>query len=225
MPKNRLLQSLDPRVQLAISRDLERVNLPRGEHLFAAGQIPEFVYFPTSCLISMVVILESGSTVEAATIGSDGFVGISTYLGMAKADTTAVVQIGGEAQRMRVEAFLKHMTEESFRDSLGASTAKTIATIAQSIACIAFHPVPERLARWLLLVRDGIQQDEFLLTQDFIAVMLGVHRATVTIAVRLLETAGLIEHRRGLIRIVDVAALTEAACECYRTSGLERIQR
>jgi Mn-dependent DtxR family transcriptional regulator len=97
-----------------------------------------------------------------------------------------------------------------------------VATIAQSAACNAFHPVQERLARWLLLVRDSMERDEFALTQDFIAVMLGVHRPTVSVAIRILESAGLIEHSRGRVRIVDSEALAQAACECYRLSGWDR---
>jgi CRP-like cAMP-binding protein len=171
----------------------------------------------------MVVTLENGNTVEAATIGSDGFVGVSAFLGMERADMTALVQIEGEGLRLPIDAFRRCMDQDArFRERLGAFTAKTLATVAQSAACIAFHPVQERLARWLLLVRDGTETDEFPLTQDFLAVMLGVHRPTVTIAVRLLEGAGLIEHRRGHIRIVDAAALVRATCECYALSGWER---
>jgi CRP-like cAMP-binding protein len=190
-----------------------------------AGEEIEFVYFPTSCLVSMVVALESGSTVEAATVGSDGFVGVSAFLGMNDADITAFVQIEGEAFRLEIAEFRRLLGDSGVRAACGSFAAKTLATIAQSTACIAFHPVQERLARWLLLVRDSTERDEFALTQDFIAVMLGVHRPTVTITIRLLESAGLIEHRRGLVRIVDREALAQAACECYRASGWDRAKR
>jgi Mn-dependent DtxR family transcriptional regulator len=121
-----------------------------------------------------------------------------------------------------MDVFHKLLNDNAFRTALGAFTAKTVATIAQSTACNTFHPVHERLARWLLLVRESTKRNEFALTQEFIAVMLGVHRPTVTIAMRLLQSAGLIEHRRGSIRIAAPDALAEAACDCYRLSSWNR---
>ena len=198
--------------------DLDRIRLTRGAVLQTATARPDFIYFPIDCLVSMVVTLESGDMVEAATIGNDGYVGISTFLGIDPARLTAMVQIAGEAFRMPVDAFQALTDIPELRSRLQTYTSKAISTISQSVACMAFHPVQERLARWLLLVRDGLQRDEFPLTQDFLAVMLGVHRPTVTIAVRILETAGVISHRRGVIRIVNVPALKDAACECYEAS-------
>ena len=223
--KSRLLDSLPRYLQEAIAADLDPLTVRRGDNLARAGEPIEYVYFPTSCLVSMVVTLENGSTVEAATAGSDGFSGMSAFLGMKLSDITAVVQIDGETLRMRIDDFRRHLADEIFRERLGAFVAKTLATIAQSAACNAFHPVHERLARWLMLVRDCTEREEFPLTQEFISVMLGVYRPTVTIAIRLLSSAGLIEHRRGVIRIVDSLALAEAACECYRLSGCERSRR
>jgi CRP-like cAMP-binding protein len=220
--ESRLLNSLPRHLCDQIVQGSERLNLKRGEMLLTARETAQFVYFPTDCMVSMVVTLENGNTVEAATVGSDGFVGISSFLGVEQADITAVVQLPGETLRLPVEVFRKQLDNEVFRTALGAFAAKTVATIAQSTACNTFHPVHERLARWLLLVRDSTERNEFALTQEFIAVMLGVHRPTVTIAMRLLQSAGLIEHRRGLIRIVAPDALTEAACECYRLSSWNR---
>ncbi len=198
--------------------DLDRIRLTRGAVLQTATARPEFIYFPIDCLVSLVVTLESGDMVEAATIGNDGYVGISTVLGIEPARLTAMVQIAGEAFRMPVDAFQALMNIPELRSRLQAYASRALATISQSVACMAFHPVQERLARWLLLVRDGLQHDEFPLTQDFLAVMLGVHRPTVTIAVRILESAGVISHRRGVIKIVDVPALQDASCECYEVS-------
>jgi CRP-like cAMP-binding protein len=196
--------------------DLQHVDLKRGDVLLKAGELIEAVYFPTTCLVSMVVTLENGNTIEATTIGNDGFSGLSAYLARDRADATCMVQVAGAALRMRAEAFRRHLEDVRLRDQVGNYAAKIFATITQSTACIAFHPVPERLARWLLMVREGIERDEFLLTQDFLAVMLGVHRPTVTVAIRSLETAGLIDHQRGHIRIIDAEALEQSACECYR---------
>jgi CRP-like cAMP-binding protein len=220
--ESRFLQSLDPEIRAFIEPELERLDLRRGDVLLTAGEFIDYVYFPTSCMASMVVTLKSGNTVEAATVGNDGYVGVSALLGMEKADVTAVTQIAGEALRVRIEVFRELLLNPRFRALADSFGAKILATIAQSAACMAFHPVQERLARWLLLVRDSTEMSEFNLTQDFIAVMLGVHRPTVTIAIRLLESAGLIEHQRGVIRIVDGPALVDAACECYHLSGWDR---
>jgi CRP-like cAMP-binding protein len=220
--ESRLLNSLSPHISEQVLQGSERVHFKRGELLLTAREPARFVFFPLDCMVSMVVSLENGNTVEAATVGNDGFVGISSFLGMEQTDITAVVQLPGEALRLPVDAFRKLLNDDAFRTALGAFAAKTVATIAQSTACNTFHPVHERLARWLLLVRDSTERNEFALTQEFIAVMLGVHRPTVTIAMRLLEAARLIQHRRGLIRIVDAGALADAACECYRLSSWNR---
>ncbi|HEX5370763.1 MAG TPA: Crp/Fnr family transcriptional regulator [Dehalococcoidia bacterium] len=222
MPNSRFLLSLPDDIQNILKPQLETLVLSHGEIMLAAGELIDYIYFPTDSLISMVVTLENGNTVEAATIGNDGFAGIAAFFGGYRAEVTAVVQIPGEALRLDVSVFRKLMENERFREVTGNYAARIFATVAQSAACLAFHPVHERLARWLLLVRDCTEHSEFPLTQDFIAVMLGVHRPTVTIAMRLLESAGLVEHRRGRIRIVDADALTEAACECYRLSGTMR---
>ena len=220
--RSRFLDSLPQDLQGAIASDLDALTVRRSDVLHRAGEPIDYVYFPTSCLVSMVAAVEKGSSVEAATAGSDGFVGVSALLGMERADITAVVQMDGETLRMRIRDFRRHLADERFRERLGAFVAKTLATIAQTAACNAFHPVQERLARWLMLVRDSTEREEFPLTQEFIAVLLGVHRPTVTIAIRRLESAGLIEHSRGLIRIIDSLALAQAACECYRLSGWDR---
>ena len=181
-----------------------------------AGGPVQFVYFPLSCLASTVVILEDGSMAEALTIGKEGFVGASLYFERDTAELTTFIQIPGEALRLDAKLFQMSLEDARFRRVIGNYTGRALATVAQSTACMAFHPLQERLARWLLLVRDGLELDEFPLTQDFLAIMLGVHRPTVTIAVKILQTAGLIQHRRGRVRITDTEGLTSAACECYR---------
>jgi CRP-like cAMP-binding protein len=219
LAESRFLRALPGDLLDSMAGDLEAVDLKRGDVLLKAGELIEFVYFPTTCLVSMIVSLENGNTIEATTIGSNGFSGISVYLGRDTAAATCITQVAGEALRMRAAAFRRHLEDVRLRDHIGRYAAKILINIAQSTACIAFHPVPERLARWLLMVRDGLDEDEFLLTQDFLAVMLGVHRPTVTVAIRSLAAAGLVEHQRGRIRILDPDALMEAACECYRLPG------
>jgi CRP-like cAMP-binding protein len=216
MAESRFLNALPADLHALMRPDLRPVVLKRDDVLLRAGEVMDFVYFPTTGLVSMVVSLENGSTIEATTIGNDGFSGLSAFLGRQRADATCMVQIAGDGLRMPVDRFLSHLEDRRLHEHVGAFAAKTFATIAQSTACIAFHPVQERLARWLLMVRDGTEQDEFELTHDFLAVMLGVHRPTVTIAIRILESAGLINHGRGHIRVLDADGLKLAACECYR---------
>jgi DNA-binding MarR family transcriptional regulator len=125
------------------------------------------------------------------------------------------VQIAGSALRMESNTFRRHLDDPRFRAALGDYSASAFITVGQLAGCVAFHSAEHRLARWLLMVRDCVDRTTFPLTQEFIGVMLGVHRPTVTIAVRTLERAGLIEHRRGSVNILDGAGLEQAACECY----------
>ena len=214
--ESRFLNSLPPDLLARIATDLTEVELRRDTILARAGHPVEFVYFPAGCIVSTVVTLETGNTIEATTIGSDGLVDVAVFLGKQNADANSMVQVPGRAFRMPVDAYKVHLEDRRLHDRIGQFVSRMFATIAQSTACVAFHPAHERLARWLLMVRDGVEHDEFPLTHEFMAIMLGVHRPTVTIAIRLLESAGLIEHRRGSIRIIDGDALQDAACECYR---------
>jgi CRP-like cAMP-binding protein len=201
----------DNRLLLALPPDL----LSRGEFVIRAGEPIEAAYFPIGSLLSLVVTLESGETIEATTVGMDGFAGVELYLGRPAAELSCIVQVPGEALRLDARAFRRRLADEHLRERLGGYTAAMLRAVAQSIACMAFHPVGRRLARWLLMVRDGTGRSEFPLTHDLLAVMLGVHRPTVTLAVRSLEENGLVEHSRGRIRLIDSAGLRRAACECY----------
>ena len=215
MSGNRLLESLPGDLLQRFSADLELVSLSRDDVVMDPETPIEFVYFPTDSLISLVVSMQTGNTVEAMVVGTDGFTGITTLFGMRSPATRAIVQIGGEALRMPIEHFEQHLADARLRKTLGAYAARTFSRIAQSTGCVAFHPVEQRLARWLLMVRDSLDRKEYPLTQEFLSYMLGVHRPTVTIASRLLVNAGLIEHRRGVIRIADPEGLEQASCECY----------
>jgi CRP-like cAMP-binding protein len=182
----------------------------------------DHVWFPTGSLMSMVVNLSSGETVEAMLIGIEGFVGAPALFGERMGNADVFVQIPGPALRMDLAAFDLCREDDDFRNLLGAFVTSSYERLAQSVACIQFHPVEQRLARWLLLVGDAIEAREFALTQEFIGIMLGVHRPTVTIAIRTLEQAGLIGHRRGRVYIRDREALAEASCECYAATGAGR---
>jgi CRP-like cAMP-binding protein len=167
-------------------------------------------------MISAVVVLRNGTMIEAQAVGNDGFTPLLPAIEMERAETTALVQIPGPALRINADTFRRHLESPELRRRAFSYMADALRLIGQSAACIAFHPVQARLARWLLIVRDNTGRDEFPLTQDAMAAMLGVHRPTVTIAIRTLEASGVIEHRRGRVRLVDSEALTIEACECYR---------
>jgi len=216
MPENSLLESLPPDLKQRIMSDLKPVEMPAHEVIAERGKPFQGIYFPRGCLISVVVNFENGSTIEAELVGKDGYTGIAALLGRENATSDMFVQVAGAALRMERKDFQFHLNDERFRATLGAYSATAFSIVGQLAGCVAFHPVEQRLARWLLMVRDRIDSTEFPLTQDFIAVMLGVYRPTVTTSVRTLERAGLIEHRRGMIRIIDGEALEQAACECYQ---------
>jgi CRP-like cAMP-binding protein len=222
MSRNRLLAALPPELAKGVSNDLTSISLKQPQLIVERGAIIEFIYFPTTCLISMVVDLHNGNTVEALTVGKDGFVETAAFFGKTNSTFKGLVQITGEALRMRIEDFQRHIDDPRFRDTLGTYVEDAMAMLAQSSACLAFHPVEQRLARWLLEVNDRIDTEQLGLTQEFLSQMMGVQRPTATIAVRMLVSAELISHRRGAVRIVDRARLEEAACECYR-AGRDRI--
>src|SRR3954454_2999241 len=190
MSANRLLAGLPPDLAQRIAADLSPISLTQPQLIIERGAIIEFIYFPTTCLISMVVDLHNGSTVEALTVGSDGFVETAAYFGKTNSTFKGLVQISGEALRMRVEDFSTHLEDPRFKDTLGTYVEDAMSMLAQSSACLAFHPVEQRLARWLLEVEDRVNSQLLGLTQEFLAQMLGVQRPTATIAVGMLVKAG-----------------------------------
>jgi CRP-like cAMP-binding protein len=216
---NALLTSLSRQVQEEIRPDLELVELARDAVLYREGDPIAFVYFPTDSILSIVVSVPDGHAVETMAVSHDGFLGISCYLGRADARQTAIVQIGGKALRMTVAAFGQHLESAGFRSALGYYVDRAIAGAGQATACLAFHPLEQRLARWLLLVQDRINRKDLPLTHEFLAQMLGVQRPTVTIALGLLQQEGVIGHRRGAISVIDRAGLQKLACDCYETSA------
>jgi CRP-like cAMP-binding protein len=218
MAKNELLAALPEGLAERVAADLTKVSLKRGELLLERGEPIHNVYFPLTCMISMVVDLHSGNTVEALTVGRDGFCETAAYFGRDVATLKGIAQLSGEAARMPIGTFAAYLKDPDFRLIVGSYVEEAIAVLAQSSACLAFHPVEQRLARWLLEVDDRVDMEEFGLTHEFLAQMLGVQRPTASIAVRMLVTANLVSQRRGAVRIVDRARLEEAACECFRAT-------
>lgn len=196
----------------------ELVSIQSKESVFEREQPIRFAHFPEDCVISLVTKLDDGNAVEAMTVGNDGFVGVAIFHGLPSSRLTAVGQISGESRRVRAEDFRQLMAACPALDNLLHRYSQFIfETVSQSAACNRLHVIEQRCARWLLMSQDRVGRDRFDLTQEFLAMMLGVRRPGVTVAMGLLQKAGLITHSRGNITVVNRAGLEKASCECYRT--------
>lgn len=216
---NLLLAALPRDEFLKVQADLEVPRLRLKQFLHKAGDRIEYVYFPGGGFISELAVLEDGRMVEVATVGREGMVGISAMMDGGVAPSVAMVQAEMEVcYRMTARAFRRHIDRRgAFYELVSHYAQALLGFIMQSTACNAVHTVEQRLARWLLLARDRVGRDEFPLTQEFVAMMLGASRPTVTVVAGTLQKAGLIKYQRGRVTIVDGEALEEASCECYRT--------
>jgi CRP-like cAMP-binding protein len=216
--QNLLLASLAATDGEAIRPHLSTLELAQETVLFAGGEPISRVYFPHSGIISLVVDLASGQTIEAAMIGRESVLGGLAALDGKVSLNRAVVQVAGAASVLDVDR-LRQVAERSvgFRTVLIRHEQMILAQSQQSAACNASHALEARLSRWLLRSRDLIGSEDIPLTQDYLAQMLGVQRTSVTIVAGTLQQAGLIRYRRGHIRVLNLDGLRESACECYET--------
>jgi CRP-like cAMP-binding protein len=215
---NRFLAALPPADYALLAPHLRPVALERGVVLHEVGDEIEHVYFPHSGMVSLVAVMQNGTTVETATVGRGGVIGAMAAFGSRSATARAVVQLPGGALRTGVPQFRAAARESvAIRDLVVRCNDLLISQIQQSVACNALHGLEARLCRWLLQTHDCMDGDSIPLTQEFLAQMLGVRRTTVTIAARLLQSSGLIRYRRGLIQVVNREGLEKAACECHAT--------
>jgi CRP-like cAMP-binding protein len=214
---NSILQAM-PRAEYdRLAGDLVEIKMVRGDILLNPEQFFEYVYFLDHGVVSCITLLEDGDTVEAATIGREGMVGLPAFLGGAASTNLYMVQVGDGGLRMVAADFQRHVDASPvFRRIVGRYANAYLGQVGQAVACNAVHNTNERCARWLLATHDrAAPGEEFDLTQDFMATMLGVHRPTVTLAMGTLQTAGLIHYRRGHVTIVSREGLEAASCECY----------
>ena len=210
-----LLPAAELEQVLALS---ERVTVRSKEVVFRRGEAIPHVYFPEDCVISLVTELDNGDAVEAMTVGSDGFAGVAVFHGVIASRLKGIGQISGEALRLPTPDFRKLTDSCPELDRfLHRYSQFVFETVSQSAACNRLHVIEQRCARWLLMSQDRVGRDEFNLTQEFLAEMLGVRRPGVTVAMGELEKAGLIAHSRGMIAVVDRPGLEKASCECYQT--------
>jgi CRP-like cAMP-binding protein len=213
---NRVLGLLSPSDHALLAPHLREVMLESGSVLHDAGDTIDQVYFPHGGMVSLFAPSRDGDTVKLTTIGREAGIGLRVALGSRVALSRAVVNVGSAAARIQAARFAEcaHQSAALRRLIVGSQDVITL-KIQQSVACNALHDVEGRLCRLLLESRDRLGGDVVPLTQETLAMMLGVRRTTVTIVARMLQSAGLIHYRRGIIRIHDVAALEEAACDCY----------
>jgi len=216
-PLNRLLAALPPADYQRVLPSLRLIPMKFKQVLQKHGEKITTVYFPWGGVCSIVNVMRDGRMVEVATVGREGMIGITAFLGGDLPPGETFIQVpDGDGQAMPVEAFRAEVARNGpFRDIMNRWAQALTAMIMQSTACNGLHSVEERCARWLLMTHDRVDGNEFQLTHEFLAIMLGVRRPSVTVVMGALHHAGVIDHGRKLTRIVDRRGLEAASCECY----------
>lgn len=216
---NRLLSTLTPKVRESLLAQSTPVPLPVRVELYSTEHAPQFAYFITSGLASIVSNLQDGSTAEVGILGNEGIACAMHLLGPAIVSTSSFMQLEGTALRIPLSRLKKifQSSEEARSRILEYIQVETL-TISQSAACNRLHNAEERLARWLLMTADRVQSDTMMFTQEFLGLMVGARRTTVTLVAGALQRSGLIEYRRGEIKIINRENLEAAACGCYQVS-------
>jgi CRP-like cAMP-binding protein len=214
---NHLLAALPADEFARLKPDLEPVSMSLGEVVYESGEQLEYIYFPTTAIISMLYIMENGSTAEIGMAGNDGLVGIALYMGGSTTPSRAVVQSAGNAFRLRTKALQSTFGLGGvFQNLLLRYTQSLMTQISQTAVCNRLHSVEQQLCRWLLINHDLLQTNKLIMTHDLIANMLGVRREGVSIAAGNLQKKNLIKYVRGTITMLDRQGLEIAACECYK---------
>jgi len=220
--RNRVLAALPADEFSRLADDLELVSFPVGATLYTSGESLAFAYFPTTCIFSLIAAAEDGSTIEVAMTGHNGMVGIALVLGGETTHYRIVVQCAGEAYRVRAEVLCWELDQGgSLRRLALTYTQALLAQVAQNVLCNRLHSVDQQLCRWLLFSLDMRTGNEFDITQEAIANLLGVRREGITEAAGRLQAAGLIHYRRGHVTVDDRAGLEAQSCECYRVVRAE----
>jgi CRP-like cAMP-binding protein len=216
--RNRLLRAL-PAAEAELAEGLlQGVELRAGETLQEPGETLRYVYFPADALLSTTIVMRDGAAVEYGTIGCDGVFG-NRFMARWPLPGRTLCQVGGYAFRMRAKDFSdRTVALPVLRELVNRYGQYLYATTAQLVACNTLHPVIQRCARWLLVARICLGRHEFDLTQEFLAMLLGVRRASITGAIGKLQRSGYVKYRRGCVTIVRPKGLERAACECYRVS-------
>jgi CRP-like cAMP-binding protein len=214
--RNRLLASLKSEDLSLLSRHLREVPIEQGQVLEERGERVDAVYFPQSGMISLIVEMPEDRSVEVGTVGFEGAVGLSVGVGSRVSSVTSLVQVSGTSLCASASSFRSlSMDNHRIKDMINRYAELQLGQIQQTAACNALHDVPSRLSRWLLQTSDKIEDNIIPFTHEFLGKMLGVQRATVTVAVRKLEAAKIINTRRGKIELLNKRELKKQACPCY----------
>ena len=214
--QNDLLRSLSAAEMKRLAPHLEPFPMPLGHVVYESGRILDHVYFPTTAIVSLLYVMEDGASAEIAVVGHEGLVGISLFMGGETTPSRAVVQSAGQSLRLAARYLREEFSRAgSMQHRLLRYTQSLITQMAQTAVCNRHHSVDQQLCRWLLLSLDRLPTLELVMTQELIANMLGVRREGVTAAAGKLQDAGVIEYRRGRIKVLDRPKLEQMSCECY----------
>jgi CRP-like cAMP-binding protein len=218
MSGNRILDALPPEDYQRLLPAISPVSLEFKRPLLEPGKAIDTIYFPQSAVVSLLTTMDDDVAVEVATIGNEGIVGVPVFLGAQAmgARDFYQVQVPGQAMAMNTRAFLKATRRDPLRSLVQRYAQALFSQVTQQVACNGLHSIEERCSRWMLLTHDRVGSNEFPLTQEFLSQMLGVRRASVTVAAGILQNAGFIRYSRGQVTIIDRDGLENAACECYR---------
>ena len=215
--ENRLLARLPQEELERLRPHLGHVSFALGEVIYESGGRQSHIYFPTTAIISLLYLMENGSSAEMGVAGCEGLVGVALFMGGDSVPNRAVVQGAGDSFRMKTKVLQEEFARGGmFQRLLLRYTQALMTQMSQTAVCNRLHTVEQQLCRWLLLIRDRLETDELVMTQELIANMLGVRREGITHAAGRLQESGLISYVRGRITILDRPGLEEAVCECYR---------
>ena len=214
--QNHLLAALPAADFQRLAAHLELAPMPLGEYLYEPGEQMRYAYFPTTTIVSLHYVTESGASAETAGVGNEGVVGVALFMGGDTTPSSAVVQTAGHAYRLEGRLLKQEFNRAGFMQRLLLRYTQALMTqMSQTAACNQHHTLEQRLCRWLLLTLDRVSSQELVMTQELVASMLGVRREGITEAAGNLQRAGFIQYRRGHISVLKRSGLETSTCECY----------
>jgi len=225
--QNQLLTALSQRVYDILLPYLKLIELPLGTVLYESGDDLQYAYFPTSCIVSKLYVMENGASAEIAIVGKDGVIGVALFMGGKTMPNRAVVQSAGYAYRIKAQQLVNEFNrcggrrKGELHNLLLNYTQALMTQMTQTAACNRHHSIEQQLCRWLLLSLDRLASNELVMTHELISNMLGVRREGVTEAAGKLQQTGLINYCRGHIRVLDRPGLEARVCECYQVVKME----
>jgi CRP-like cAMP-binding protein len=213
---NKILLALPESEYLSVRAHLNFVELPQHRILHEPNESLHFVYFPNGGLVSLVVVMESGETVEAGIVGKEGIAGIPSAVGLRRNPFREVVQVAGDGFKIKIDVLQDTLrSSPQFQMMLSRYAVLHCLQVSQTAACNRLHCAEQRLARWILMAQDRVDSGVLSITHDFLATMLGTDRPTISLAAGILQNKKLIEYYRGAVKVLNRKKLERSACECY----------